>query len=91
MENMIKVNQLMNLLKELDPELPVILQKDPEGNDYSPMAYYATGKYKILRFHGLLNCKVGSGILTPEMKSDGITEKDVVADGEDALIFVPYD
>lgn len=90
MENTIKVKQLMNLLKELDPELHVILQRDSEGNDYSPMAYYNLDKCKIFEFGSLLNCKVGTGMLTPKFKKDGFSESDVLADREDALILVPY-
>jgi hypothetical protein len=33
-----KVKDLIRELKLLDPEMPVILQKDSEGNGYSPLA-----------------------------------------------------
>lgn len=32
-----KVHELIALLQTYDPELPVILQKDAEGNGYSPL------------------------------------------------------
>jgi len=32
-----KVKELIESLKKLDPELEVILQRDPEGNGYSPL------------------------------------------------------
>lgn len=33
-----KVSLLLKILKELDPEMEVIIQKDSEGNGYSPLA-----------------------------------------------------
>lgn len=33
-----KVKDLLEALKELDPEMEIILQKDSEGNGYSPLA-----------------------------------------------------
>jgi hypothetical protein len=33
-----KVKQLIKLLKDLDPDLQVILQRDLEGNGYSPLS-----------------------------------------------------
>jgi hypothetical protein len=33
-----KVKELIEQLSEMDPELEVILQKDAEGNGYSPLA-----------------------------------------------------
>jgi hypothetical protein len=32
-----KVKKLIKKLKKMDPEAQVILQKDPEGNGYSPL------------------------------------------------------
>jgi hypothetical protein len=33
-----KVKELIEQLSELDPEMEVIMQKDSEGNGYSPLA-----------------------------------------------------
>jgi hypothetical protein len=33
-----KVKELIEALQEVDPEMEVILQKDSEGNGYSPLA-----------------------------------------------------
>jgi len=33
-----KVKELIEVLKELDPEMECIMQKDSEGNGYSPLS-----------------------------------------------------
>lgn len=33
-----KVKDLLEQLKDLDPEMEIIMQKDSEGNGYSPLA-----------------------------------------------------
>lgn len=40
-----KVKELIEILKPLDPEAEVILSKDAEGNNYSPLSDYSSGKY----------------------------------------------
>lgn len=39
------VKDLMEVLQELDPDTQIILQKDGEGNGYSPLAAYGMGYY----------------------------------------------
>lgn len=39
------VGQLQKSLAALNSDLPIILQKDAEGNGYSPLATYALGCY----------------------------------------------
>lgn len=33
-----KVRDLLESIKDLDPDMEVIIQKDAEGNDYSPLS-----------------------------------------------------
>lgn len=40
-----KIKELIEILSEMNPELEVILQKDPEGNGYSPLAGAEVGEY----------------------------------------------
>jgi hypothetical protein len=40
-----KVHELIALLSALDPESPVILQKDAEGNGYSPLSGLQAASY----------------------------------------------
>lgn len=39
------VKDLMEVLQELDPDTQIILQKDAEGNGYSPLAAQGMGYY----------------------------------------------
>lgn len=48
-----KVKELQKLLSECDPESEVILQKDPEGNGYSPL-YGVDNEYEINKLPILL-------------------------------------
>ena len=43
-----KVKELIKELKEADPELDIILAKDSEGNDFSPLADVRLGSYTAL-------------------------------------------
>ena len=40
-----KVSELIEILQKHDPDREVILQKDPEGNGYSPLCKANTGAY----------------------------------------------
>lgn len=40
-----KVKDLIERLSELDPQMDVIVQKDSEGNDYSPLVNLHVGVY----------------------------------------------
>lgn len=44
-----KVKELMNLLEKEDPEKNIFLQKDSEGNGYSPLA--GTGSWQSIPDH----------------------------------------
>jgi len=40
-----KVKDLQKILSSLNPELDIILQKDSEGNGFSPLRDYKLGSY----------------------------------------------
>ncbi len=40
-----KIKELMECLGHLNPELEIIIQKDSEGNDYSPLSDSFVGYY----------------------------------------------
>ncbi|MDD3412592.1 MAG: hypothetical protein PHY47_01195 [Lachnospiraceae bacterium] len=40
-----KVKDLILELKDLDPELDIIISSDAKGNHYSPFRYFYTGMY----------------------------------------------
>jgi hypothetical protein len=39
-------SELIRMLQQVDPTRPVILAKDAEGNDYSPLADVTFGRYQ---------------------------------------------
>ena len=54
-----KVSQLIDLLKNLDPTAEVIMQSDGEGNDYSPLRGFWLGTYAAeSTYHGTVYCDV---------------------------------
>ncbi len=80
-----KVKELIKLLRKEDPDRIVIMAKDAEGNDYSPLSSFWTGAYKAeTTWYG----EVGLEILTEKDKKQGYTEEDVL-DGKKALILCP--
>jgi hypothetical protein len=78
-----KVKELIAELRKLDPERIVILQKDPEGNGYSPLegvednaTWQADDK------------EVRLSMLTPDLAKQGFTLEDV-GDGELCVVLYP--
>ena len=79
------VKDLIDELSKVDKNAKVIIQKDAEGNDYSPLAMFWEGAYApetSWRGHaGIIE-------LTDELAASGYTEDDIV-DGAKALFLVP--
>jgi len=76
-----KVKELKELLNQCDDEDIVILAKDGEGNEFSPLEELCTGKYGSGR--------VGLRGLNDELIEQGFSEEDVIEDGENAIILYP--
>jgi hypothetical protein len=70
-----KVRELIDLLAYRDPEFEVILQKDAEGNGYSPLAEVCGNA--VYQADSTWSGEVKFQVLTPEMISQGYTEEDV--------------
>lgn len=82
-----KVRELKKLLEACDDEDIVILQKDGEGNEYSPLTGIDVDyKYKA-------ECawcgEIGLRELTPELIKLGYSEEDLCEDGENAVLLIP--
>ena len=82
-----KVKDLIAALQNVDPEREVILQKDAEGNGYSPCAgiddnctYEAESTWS-----GVVYCQK----LTPELIARGFTDEDTYESGVPALVLAP--
>lgn len=83
-----KVQELIDRLLEEDPEREVIIQKDSEGNEYSPLADIGVARY---RPETSWSGEVGLEELDAEALERGFTDEDVF-DGEDdvpAVILYP--
>lgn len=80
-----KVRELIEQLQREDPEAVVILQRDSEGNGYSPLSGTDTGNYEATtKWSG----NFGPHELTVAMVKAGYSEKDVVH-GERAVVLCP--
>jgi len=80
---MLTVKELIAQLAELDPEAVVIMQRDPEGNGYSPCSG-AEGDWAW----DDLEHEVGYATLTPELEKAGYSQDDIVA-GVPAVVIYP--
>lgn len=79
------VKDLKKLIKDLPDDMPVILQKDPEGNGYSPLNGYWKGGYKaITTWYG----EAGLLELNKGYIEQGYTEEDLI-DGVPAIFLYP--
>jgi len=80
-----KVSELIEKLKKIDGNRIVIIQKDAEGNGYSPLSNLWEGSYKAeTTWWG----EVGLEKLTKKDIKQGYGKEDVL-DGESALILEP--
>lgn len=82
-----QVKELIALLQEQKPEDLIILQKDSEGNGYSPL-YGAEGcRYTAdTTYSG----ETGLRELTDELRAQGYTEEDLAGDDAvDAVVLYP--
>lgn len=57
------VKDLREILDTLDPELEIVLQKDSEGNGYSPLYKFYEGHYTPYNtWSGEFSCEEATGI-----------------------------
>lgn len=83
-----KVKDLIKLLESQDQDRIVIVAKDSEGNDYSPLSCVETTAYLAeTTYSGQVGLELKD--LTPEMIKEGFSEEDVLSDGVPALVLVP--
>lgn len=80
------VKNLIELLKQEDPDRLVICQRDPEGNGHSPLYSMWTGAYKA---NNGWSGDVGFESLSESDIVKGCSEEDVITDGVPALMLVP--
>lgn len=79
------VAELIEELKQQDPNRLVVMSKDAEGNSYSPLsALYIAAYCPDTTWSG----QIGLEKLDDAYRAEGYTEEDVV-DGQPALVLYP--
>lgn len=79
------VKELIELLKLESDDRLVVMSKDGEGNDFSPLADYSTASYVA---DSTWSGEIGLERLTPELRKQGYSEDDV-KHGIPALVLWP--
>ena len=77
-----KVGQLIEELKKINPEKVVVLSGDSEGNDYREMSEI---EWENIVFNEE-ESEVGFEYLSEELKDEGYDEEDII-EGEKAIVF----
>ena len=78
-----KVKELIEQLKKLDPDRIVIMSRDSEGNTFCPIDELSTSAYRA-EYRD-----IGLEKLTPEDIKNGHNEESVMTDGEKAVVLWP--
>ncbi len=81
-----RVWELIDRLKKIDPEKIVVMSKDSEGNCYSPLVDTEEREYMA---ESTFSGYVGFKDLTPAMELEGYGDEDIIKDGESAVVFYP--
>lgn len=84
-----KVKELIEKLKNVDPERIIVMSKDAEGNDYSPL--YDIDDEMVYVPDSTWSGEVRFPKLTTELIKQGYSEGDVYdgEDGQPALVLHP--
>ena len=80
------IKELIEKLQSEDPNRLVVIQKDSEGNGYSPLHSVERAAYIP---YNTWSGEAGLESLTPEDKEQRYTQEDISVDGLSALIMVP--
>lgn len=80
------VAELIELLKDENPERIVIMSSDAEGNSHSPLSSFWSGAY---RADTTWSGDVGMESIGDEDRAAGFTDEDLLNDGVPALILSP--
>jgi hypothetical protein len=81
-----KVRELIEQLQACDPDREVVMARDSEGNGYSPLADFWSGRY---RAETTWSGEVGMETLTDAEMDAGYGIDDIMTDGVAAIILCP--
>lgn len=83
------VKELMEKLQHEDPDRIIVMAKDSEGNNYTPLCDYWVGAYRPeTTYYGDVGAE-SIDDFTQEDLDAGWGEADVISDGQPALILKP--
>lgn len=82
------VQELREMLDGLPDNMLVVLQKDAEGNGYSPLSGVDSVNC-VYRAESTFGGKVGYAVLTEELAKAGYDADDVFGDGVLCVVFCP--
>lgn len=80
------IRRLIELLEKEDGDRLVVMAKDSEGNGYSPLSGFWTGKYEADTSH---SGEVGLEALNHTDEEAGYGEEDILIGGVKAVILSP--
>lgn len=81
-----KVKELIEQLKECDPDSIVIMSEDGEGNGFSPLSEIDDSSNYLA--DSTWSGEVGLRELTPDLEVRGYSEEDIL-DGEKCVVLWP--
>lgn len=81
-----KVKALIAILKKMDPDRVVVLQKDAEGNGYSPLE--GVDDNALYSADSTWSGEVGYERLSKKMRAQGYGDEDI-GHGEKAVVLFP--
>lgn len=85
-DGLLTVEALIDILRNFDPERVVIIAKDTEGNDFSPLSEVTTAAYLPQSSHWGV---AGLEELTGELEDLGFSGHDVAVGGIPCIILDP--
>ena len=80
------VKELIEKLQQEDPERIVIISKDSEGNNFSPLSDLSAYAYDP---ETIRSGDIGIEKLTDENREQGYTIENIVVDGQKAIVLWP--
>jgi hypothetical protein len=85
------VRELIAILSDMDPDRVVIMQKDADGNGYSPLRDEGVHDDSVYIAETTWHGEVKYAELTPELESCGYSEEDCAepGDGVPCVVLVP--
>ncbi len=83
------VGELISELQSMPSERMVVMQKDAEGNGYSPLRGADTDDVLVYLADSTWSGDVGISEVTPEYEREGYHAEDIIEDGVPCVVLFP--